>query len=79
MGCVPPYQQEQRFFVTAAAVWRMESRDQYLTTLVKTDGHAPGSVRGTEPLRNMDAFYAAFDIEPGDPMWLPPAERIVIW
>jgi predicted metalloendopeptidase len=78
-GCVPPHRQEQRFCVAAASVWRVKSRDQYLTTAVKTDGHAPATVRGTLPLRNMDAFFAAFDVEPGDAMWLPPAERIVVW
>jgi len=36
-------------------------------------------VRGVQPLRNMDEFYEAFDIDPGDPEYLPPDERIVIW
>jgi putative endopeptidase len=36
-------------------------------------------VRGTQPLRNADPFFAAFGIAPGDPMWLAPEERIVIW
>ena len=78
-ACVPPHQQEQRFFVAVASTWRVESRDAFLATMVKTDGHAPGSVRGIQPLRNTDAFFAAFDIRPGDPMWLPPEQRVVIW
>jgi putative endopeptidase len=71
--------QEQRFFIAAATVWRAEIRDAALVTQVKADTHAPASVRATQPLRNCSAFYQAFDIEPGDPMYLPPSERIVIW
>lgn len=71
--------QEQRFFIAAATVWRAEIRDAALVTQVKSDTHAPASVRATQPLRNSEAFYQAFDIEPGDPMYLPPSERIVIW
>ena len=52
---VAPYQQEQRFFVTAASVWRVESRDESLATAIKTNGHAPGPVRGIQPLRKMEA------------------------
>ena len=44
-----------------------------------TDFHAPEAVRGVQPGRNMDAFYEAFDIEPDEPMFLPPEDRIVIW
>jgi putative endopeptidase len=46
---------------------------------VKTDVHSPGQVRATQPIRNMDEFYEVFDIAEGDPMYLPPDERIVIW
>src|SRR5215217_3326260 len=71
--------QEQRFFVAAATVWRAEVRDEALMTQLLSDPHAPAAVRATQPLRNCDAFYAAFSIDPGDPMYLPPAERIIIW
>jgi putative endopeptidase len=71
--------QEQRFFIAAATVWRAEIRDEALVTQVRADSHAPASVRATQPLRNCDAFYQAFDIAPGDPMYLPPSERVVIW
>ena len=70
---------EQRFFVAAASVWRTKIRDEALTTQVKADVHAPGSVRGTQPLKNMDAFFAAFGIRAGDPMYLPPDQRLVVW
>jgi putative endopeptidase len=75
----PYLTQEQRFFIAAATVWRAEIRDEALRTQLQTDVHAPATVRGTQPLRNSDAFYAAFAIEFGDPMYLPPQERIVIW
>jgi predicted metalloendopeptidase len=71
--------QEQRFMISAATIWRSKIRDEYLTTLVQTDVHAPAMVRSTQPLRNMDEFYDAFDIGPNDPMYLPPEERIVVW
>ena len=45
----------------------------------RTDTHAPDVVRGTQPLRDADPFFPPFGIAPGDPMWLPPEERIVIW
>jgi putative endopeptidase len=70
---------EQRFFVACARAWRENTRDEFLSTQVKSDFHAPASIRATLPIRNMDTFYEAFAIEPGDPMYLPPEERIVIW
>lgn len=70
---------DQRFFISAATVWREKMRDEFLETLVRTDPHAPASLRATIPLQQMDAFYEAFDIGPGDPMYIPPEDRIVIW
>ncbi|MBA2521279.1 MAG: M13 family metallopeptidase [Chloroflexia bacterium] len=70
---------QQRFFISAATVWREQSRDEALETRVRTDVHAPSMLRETLPIRNMDEFHEAFEIEPGEPMYLPPEERIVIW
>ncbi len=70
---------DQRFFVSVATVWRMQTRDEYLRTQVLTDPHSPAVARALMPIQNMDEFYAAFDIQPGDAMYLPPEERIVIW
>ncbi|MCC6790782.1 MAG: hypothetical protein IT336_03805, partial [Thermomicrobiales bacterium] len=50
-----------------------------LETQVKVDVHAPAEVRATQPIRNMDEFYEVFEIEAGDPMYLAPEDRIVIW
>ena len=70
---------EQRFFINWATVWRTLSTDEYLNTQVKTDPHSPGMFRAYQPLRNIDSFYEAFDIEEGDAMYLPPNERVKIW
>ena len=70
---------EQRFFMSWATVWRTLSRDEALRTQVKTDPHSPGMVRAIQPLLNIDAFYEAFDIKEGDPMYLEPEKRVRIW
>jgi putative endopeptidase len=70
---------QQRFFVSVATVWRFKSRDEALRTQVMIDPHSPGTVRAVVPIRNMDAFHDAFDVQPGDPMYLPPEDRVVIW
>jgi predicted metalloendopeptidase len=73
------FTQEQRFFISAATIWRSEDRDEYIRFLAAIDEHSPATVRGVQPLRNMDEFYEAFNIGPDDPEYLPPEERIVIW
>lgn len=70
---------EQRFFVSVASIWRWETRDEALRTQVLLDEHSPAVVRAVVPIQNMDDFHEAFDIQPGDPMYLPPEERIVVW
>ncbi|HEU5433975.1 MAG TPA: M13 family metallopeptidase, partial [Thermomicrobiales bacterium] len=69
----------QRFFVAAATVWREKIRDSALVTQIKSDEHSPAAVRGVQPLRNMQQFFDAYHIVPGDPMYLPPGQRVVIW
>jgi putative endopeptidase len=75
----PLFTPEQRFFIAAASVWRTKTRPAALELQVRSDTHAPGSVRATQPLRNATPFFAVFGIDGGDPMWLRPDERIVIW
>ncbi len=70
---------EQRFFMSWATVWRTKVRDEALATQVKTDPHSPGQVRATQPLKNVDAFYEAFDIKEGDAMYVKPEDRVRIW
>lgn len=54
-------------------------REDALRTQIKTDPHVPGNVRATQPLKNIDAFYEAFDIKEGDAMYLEPEKRVRIW
>jgi putative endopeptidase len=70
---------EQRFFMSWATVWRTLTREDALRTQIKTDPHSPGKYRATQPLQNIDPFYEAFDIQPGDPMYLAPEKRVRIW
>ena len=70
---------EQRFFMSWATVWRTLTREDALRTLIKTDPHSPGIQRATQPLKNIDAFYEAFDIKEGDKMYLAEEQRVRIW
>lgn len=70
---------QQRFFIAAATIWRTEIRDEEAQRRIMTDPHSPGSVRAVVPLQHLDAFHEAFDIQPGDAMYLAPEDRIVIW
>jgi predicted metalloendopeptidase len=78
-GRIDELTQDQRFFIAYALSWAAEAREEFLRTLVENFWEAPPQVRAVQPLRNMDAFYEAFDIAPGDPMYLAPEDRIVIW
>ena len=70
---------DQRFFIGSAQVWRTKSRDEALRNQLLTDSHSPGRYRAFVPLTNIDAFYAAFDIKPGDKLYRAPADRVKIW
>lgn len=73
------YTPEQRFFISWATVWRTKSRDEALKNQVKTDPHSPGMYRAVIPIQNIDAFYDAFNIKPGDGMYIKPSKRVKIW
>jgi len=70
---------DQRFFLAFAQLWRSKMRDDALRQQILTDPHSPMPARGTFPERNMDAWYAAFDVKPGDKMYLKPEDRVRIW
>ena len=70
---------EQRFFLGWAQVWRRLDRDETLRNLLLSDPHSPARFRVNGVVRNMDAWYSAFDVAPGDPLYLPSAERVRIW
>ncbi|HEV2515687.1 MAG TPA: M13-type metalloendopeptidase [Devosia sp.] len=60
-------------------MWASKSTDQHLQMMVQSDVHAPGVYRAVAALQHVDAFYEAFDIKEGDPMWLAPEKRVTAW
>ena len=70
---------EQRVFMGLAQVWREKDRDEFLRFIVTSNEHAPGQYRGSMPMTNVDAFYDAFSVKPGDKMFRKPEERVRIW
>ena len=73
------FNQDQRFFLSWATVWRTLSTDQYMTNQVKTDPHTPGYFRAFAPLTNVDSWYKAFDVKEGDKLYRKPEDRVKIW
>jgi putative endopeptidase len=70
---------EQRFFLSWAQAWRNLTRDERLRVQVMSDPHSPPKFRVNGVVRNMDAWYQAFGIQPGDKLYLPPDQRVHIW
>ncbi len=70
---------EQRFFLSWAQAWRNLTRDERLRTQVMSDPHSPPQFRVNGVVRNMDDWYKAFDVQPGDKLYLPPDQRVRIW
>jgi len=70
---------EQRFFLAYAAVWANNIRPEEILRRTKTDPHSLGMWRVNGTLPHIDAFYEAFGIKQGDPMWLEPSKRAKIW
>lgn len=66
------------FFTGYAQSWRSKLREASLRRGVLTDGHAPASYR-TATVRNIDAWYTAFNVQPGQALYLAPAERVRVW
>ena len=69
---------DQRFFLAHAQVWATKMRDEILRQRVLTDGHAPGQFRALTG-RNLDAWYAAFNVQPGQKLYLAPDKRVKVW
>jgi predicted metalloendopeptidase len=70
---------DQRFFLSYAQVWRSLDRDEAIRSQVLSDPHSPSRFRVNGVVRNIDAWYAAFEVTPTDKLYLPPAERVRIW
>ena len=69
----------QRFFYSWARIWRSKSRPDYAELLLTVDPHSPAEFRCNGIVRNVDAFYKAFDVTSDDALWLAPDKRVSIW
>jgi endothelin-converting enzyme/putative endopeptidase len=69
---------DQQFFLAYAQNWATKQRPAALRQQVMTDPHAPAEYRANT-VRNLDGWYAAFPVQPGETLYLPPAERVRIW
>ncbi|MEO8481819.1 MAG: M13-type metalloendopeptidase [Acidobacteriota bacterium] len=70
---------DQRYFMGWAQAWRAKARDAYLQQQVLADPHAWAEFRVNGPVSNIDAFYGAFDLKPGDKLYREPDLRVKIW
>lgn len=69
----------QRVFLGWAQVWQSKGRDEEVVRRLATDPHSPNEFRCNGVVRNVDAYYDAFDVQPGDALYLDPADRVRIW
>lgn len=69
---------DQRFFLAYGQTWRSKIRDAALRQRLATDVHAPGDFRA-QTVRNLDQWYPAFDVKPGEKLYLAPNDRVKIW
>ncbi len=69
---------DQRFFLAFAQSWRTKMRDKALRARIATDVHAPAMWR-VQTVRNLDAWYSAFKVEPGQKLYLAPDKRVHVW
>jgi putative endopeptidase len=69
----------QRLFLSWGQAWRTKGRDEIMIQRLATDPHSPAEFRCNQIVRNIDAFYVAFDVTPSDKAWLAPEKRVSIW
>jgi predicted metalloendopeptidase len=70
---------DQRFFLGWATIWRTKMTDQLLRMVLLSNPHSPGEYRVNGIVKNMREFYAAFGVQPGDPLYLDEAQRVKLW
>jgi predicted metalloendopeptidase len=70
---------EQRFFMGWARIWRAKERDEYLRSTLQTNAYLPPAFRANAAAANVDGFYDAFGVKPGNRLYRAPAERVRIW
>jgi putative endopeptidase len=68
----------QRVFMSYAHIWRTKRRKEQMLQLITTDPHSPAEFRANI-VRNLEEFHEAFDVQPGDGLWLDPEDRVRIW
>ena len=73
------YTGDQRVFLGWAQVWREAQRPDAERQQLVTDPHSPGRYRAITAERNIDAWYKAFDVQPGEKLYLAPEDRVTIW
>jgi putative endopeptidase len=73
------YTPEQRLFLSWAAVWQAKVRTEMLLQRMATDPHSPAEFRCNQIVRNLPEFYAAFDVQDSDALWLDEDQRVKIW
>jgi len=78
-GLIDGYTPEQRFYISWATVWRSKYKDETLRTQVNTDPHSPNMYRANGPISNIEDFYKAFEVKPGDKMYREEKDRVKIW
>ena len=71
-------EQDRQFFLGYARSWRSKTSDEGLRAQLTNDHHAPDNYR-IATVRNLDAWYDAFDVRPGDRLYLAPGERVRVW
>ncbi|NUQ19159.1 MAG: M13 family metallopeptidase [Sphingomonas sp.] len=70
---------DQRFFIAYAQAWQEKQREDAERQQVITNEHSPGKYRVNGVVRNVDAWYKAFNVQPGDKLYLAPDQRVHIW
>jgi putative endopeptidase len=70
---------DQRLFLSWAQVWRTKQREEDLRSQVTSNPHSPAKFRINGVVRNIDAWYPAFNVQPGEKLYLPPDQRVHIW
>jgi putative endopeptidase len=70
---------DQRFFIGYAQAWQEKDRENAERQQILTDPHSPGKYRVNGIVRNVDAWYKAFNVQPGDALYLAPDQRVHIW
>ncbi|MFC0582361.1 M13 family metallopeptidase [Micrococcoides hystricis] len=79
VGEEPSAENDKKFFAAWAECWRQLTRPETMKVRLATDPHSPNEFRCNQIVKNLDAFHEAFQTQPGDGLWMDPAERVTIW